>query len=505
MNEAIRRILPGVAAALALTSSGGLGAASPPTPTKPNIVFVLVDDMGWKDLGCYGARMYETPNIDRLCADGLKFTQAYTPVSICSPTRASIMTGRHPLKLGMWSATHHIKKRDSAILPGFLKPAGYQTWHVGKWHFGSAADHTLPTDLGFDVNIGGWHTWATGGDFWPYNERFKEERFKGNPNIGLPPDFIKRGKPGDYLTDKLTDEAIGLIEHRDVGKPFFLNFWHYAVHEPHQGRPELVEKYRKKIAAAGLHPTYRIDPKTGSKRITSETDPEYAALIESVDRSVGRLVETLKKAGQYDNTLFIFASDNGPTTTCAPLSGGKNTNYEGGIRGPAIAVWPGHIKPGSTYDKAVYLPDVFDTILAAAHVSKPANYDGDGTSWIPIFAGGTLPPRKFFWYFPVNRLNMGAFAGAAFYDEATGMKYVLNFATFGDELFDLRNDLSEERNLLKQQPETAAKMNHELCDFLRKYYLRQPPPPGDPAIRKRLGLQQDSSRLNRPKSPKARP
>lgn len=455
----------------------------------PNIVFVLVDDLGWKDLGCFGAKIYETPNIDRLCSDGIKFTQAYTPISICSPARASMMTGRHPMKLGMWHAVHHIRKKDAVILPSYLKRAGYQTWHVGKWHMGTAQDHTLPTELGFDVNVGGCRSWATGCYFWPY-----DKRHKGNPDIGLPADFVKRGKPGDYLTDKLTDDAIELIEKRDKARPFFLNFWHYAVHEEYDGKPDLVAKYEKRIAAAGLKPTYRQDAKTGARICTSETDPVYAAMVESVDQSVGRVVEALKKAGEFDNTLFLFYSDNGPTTTCAPLMGGKNTNYEGGIREPAFAVWPGHIKPGTTYDKAVYLPDLFDTILDAANISKPKNCDSDGSSWLPIFAGKELPPRKFYYYFPIARTVRGGFAGAALYDEATGMKYVQNFSPYGDELFDLRTDLAEEHNLLRQQPETAAKMDKDLCAFLRQYYSQQPPPGnnvgpgGDKAVRKRLGL-----------------
>lgn len=454
-------------------------------PAKPNIVFVLLDDMGWKDLGCFGAKIYETPNIDRLCADGVKFTQAYTPISICSPARASMMTGKHPLKLGIWSATHHINPKDAVILPSFLKNAGYQTWHVGKWHMGCAQQKTLPEQLGFDINIGGSQTWATGSYWWPYNQRHK-----GHPFIGVQKEFAKRGKKGDYLTDTLTDEAIGLLQKRDKNKPFYLNFWHYAVHEEHDGKPELVEKYKKKIVAAGLKSTYRLHPKTGTQICTSETDPVYAAMIESVDQSVGRLVEALKNEGAYDNTLILFYSDNGPTMTCAPLAGGKTSNYEGGIREPAFAVWTGRIKPGTTYDKAVYLPDLFDTILEAAQVSKPKNYDGDGVSWLPIFAGKELAPRKFYYYFPINMPSRGGVAGAALYNDATGMKYILNLSAYGDELFNLRTDIGEERNLIKEQSETAEKMNQDLCEFLRKYYNRQIPSNKgmDANFRKRIGL-----------------
>lgn len=483
MNKTILIIL--TAFVLVLPKDAAAAANPPPQAPKPNIVFFLVDDMGWKDLGCFGAKIYETPNIDKLCADGVKFTRAYTPISICSPARASMMTGKHPMKLGMWAATHHIKKKDAVILPGHLKQAGYQTWHVGKWHMGQPGQRTLPEHLGFDVNIGGGQTWAPGSYWWPY-----DERHKGNPYIGVQKEFAKRGKKGDYLQDKLAEEAVGLIANRDTRKPFFLNYWFYAVHEEHDGKPELVEKYKKKIAAAGLTPTYRFHPKTKTRICTSETDPVYAAMIESVDQSVGRVVEALKKNGTYANTLFLFYSDNGPTTTCAPLAGGKTSNYEGGIREPAFAVWHGHVKPGSRYDKTVYLPDLFDTILEAAHVEIPKNHDGDGVSWFPVFAGKELPPRKLYYYFPLGNAGRGGVPGAALIDDATGMKYILNISGYGDELFHLGTDIGEDHNLIKEKPAIAADMEKDLRGFLRKYYPQQPPPAKsvDDAFRQRLGL-----------------
>jgi arylsulfatase A-like enzyme len=247
--------------ALAASTMVSLTDAAEPGSARPNIVFVLVDDLGWKDLGCFGAKIYETPNLDRLCADGLRFTQAYTPISICSPARASMMTGKHPMKLGMWHATHHIKKKDAVILPSYLKQVGYQTWHVGKWHLGRADQGTLPEDLGFDVNIGGCQSWAPGSYWWPY-----DQRHKGHPHIGVQKDFVKRGKKGDYLTDTRTDEAIGLMEKRDTNRPFYLNFWHYAVHEEHDGKPDLVEKgllppERANMLRGWVHSGFNVHPR----------------------------------------------------------------------------------------------------------------------------------------------------------------------------------------------------------------------------------------------------
>ena len=239
---------------LGVLSMLGLASCLQAAGQKPNIVFVLVDDLGWKDLGCFGAKIYETPNIDRLCADGMKFTQAYTTISICSPARASMMTGKHPMKLGMWYGHPSYQEegcRHPAQLPETGRIPDLACRQVAHGHGRPAyaagttrlrRQHRRLPELGAPAATGGPTTNAT----------------KGNPDIGVPKEFVKRGKKGDYLTDKLTDEAIGLIEKRDKNKPFFLNFWHYAVHEEWDGKPELVEKYKKKIAAAGLKPTYRL-------------------------------------------------------------------------------------------------------------------------------------------------------------------------------------------------------------------------------------------------------
>ena len=454
---------------------------------KPNIVFLLIDDMGWKDLGCFGAELYETPNINKLCSEGMRFPQAYTSTAICSPARATALTGMHPMKLHMWNHHHSIPKGQK-ILPQYLKENGYQTWHVGKWHMGNPEDKTMPTDLGFDINRGGWKSWSPGSYFWPY----------GCDENGLPinertsvPGLFKGGKEGEYLTDRLTDEALKLLEERDSTKPFYLNFWHYAVHNPKEAKPELLKKYEEKINKLGLKPTYRLDPKTGSKLVTSETNAVYAAMIESVDQSVGRLVKKLKEIGEYDNTLFVFYSDNGSTTNdvpCAPLNGGKNSTYEAGERVPAFVTWKNHIKAGTQYKTPVYLADVFNTILATADVSLPANYDGDGKSLMPVFAGKRLPQREFIWYFPDTRERWAQRANAAIYDEKSGMKYIMFFNGDEDEMYNIDLDLPEANNVIEQNPELAKTLNKRLVTFLKKYYPQMPPPPEiyEPKVKERL-------------------
>ncbi|MGJ8654565.1 MAG: sulfatase [Opitutaceae bacterium] len=442
---------------------------------QPNVVFFLVDDLGWKDLGCFGAELYETPNIDKLCAEGIRFPQAYTSAAICSPARATALTGRHSLKLKMWNHLHYLPEGQK-ILPHYLKAAGYQTWHVGKWHIGNEPKQTLPTDLGFDVNIGGWTAWGPGSYFWPYNWK---PNGKSAKRTSVP--MLKEGgEAGEYLTDRLTDEALSLIENRDPKNPFYLNFWYYTVHNKKEAKPEVVEKYEQKIAALGLKETVRHDSKTGKDLITSETNALYAAMIESLDDSVGRVIDKLKEVGEYENTLFVFFSDNGSTTDdvpCAPLNGGKNSTYEAGVRVPAFIVWNGKIQPASEYDSAIFIGDVFNTIMEATGQDIPADHPTDGTSLLPVFSGETLSPRQFYWYFPDTRSHWGQRANAAVFDEKSGMKYIMFFTGDEDELYNLRTDIGETSSLVSQQPEVAEKLGAELTSFMREVYPNLPPPP----------------------------
>lgn len=462
--------------------------------SKPNVVVFLVDDMGWKDLGCYGAKLYETPNVDQLCAEGIHYTQMYTSAPICSPARATLMTGRNPLELGMWTFTHLLPSDTKTILPGYLKERGYQTWHVGKWHLGKNSDGTLPHQLGFDRNIGGSMAHEPGTFFWPYN-------FVQAGTDPVPPDSVKfnslrSGNEGEYLTDRLTEETLQLIEQRDPEKPFFLNFYFYQVHNAERGRkegkPELVEKYQQKINQLGLKPTHRLDPKTGRKLVSSETNPKYAAMIESMDTAVGRVVAKLKEIGEYDNTLFLFLSDNGPTTDdvpCAPLNGGKNSTYEAGLRVPAIAVWAGKIKPGSEYHGTVYLADIFNTVLEVAGAELPLDYPSDGISLMPTFKGQSLDvKRQLVWYFPENRPHWAQRANAALFDTATQMKYILYFTGDADEMYHIASDIEERKNVIAERPELAERLQDTLRKKLSAYYPNLPAPPEEyiPGVEARL-------------------
>ena len=452
-------------------------------PKKPNVVFFLVDDMGWKDLGCFGAKLYETPNIDRLCAEGIRFPQAYTSTAICAPARATALTGLHPMKMQMWNHMHYIPQGQK-ILPQYLKEAGYQTWHVGKWHIGHAQNHTLPTDMGFDANIGGWSAWGCGSYFWPYLWNGKPHPRNSVPMLN------EGGHEGEQLTDRLTNEALKLIDDRKPGQPFYLNFWFYSVHNKKEAKKELIKKYERKIKAMGLTKIVRHDPKTGKDLVTSETNAKYAAMLETVDTNVGRILEKLKAIGEYDNTLFIFFSDNGPTTDdvpCTPLNGGKNSTYEAGVRVPAFMVWKGHIIPGSEYEHSIYIGDVFNTALDAAGQTPPKN---DSRSLLPVFAGKPLPPREFVWYFPDTRERWAQRASAAIYDEKSGMKYIMFFTGDDDELYNINDDIGETTNLIEQQPETAQALQKRMVKFLRQNMAGMPPPPEkyNASVEQRLGL-----------------
>jgi len=326
---------------------------------KPNILFILCDDLGWLDLGCYGSSFYETPNLDQLAQRGMRFTNAYASCPVCSPTRASAMTGKYPATVGItqYIGGHNVGRlcdvpyfyrlpqSEYTIASALRDKGGYQTWHVGKWHLGPKRE--WPQHQGFDVNVGGCD-WGLPqqGHFAPW---------------GLP--TLSEGADGEYLTDRLTDEAVKLIEQRDPDRPFFLNYWPYAVHTPIQAPEALVEKYRQKAKQMGID---QIEPFEEGEEMPTvqhrgqrvlrrklQSDPVYAAMIENLDTNIGKLLDALDQAELGDNTLVLFTSDNGGlatkegSPTCnAPLAEGKGWMYEGGTREPLIACWPGVVPAG---------------------------------------------------------------------------------------------------------------------------------------------------------------
>lgn len=405
---------------------------------KPNVVVVLVDDLGATDLGCAGSAFYETPHIDRLAAAGLRFTRAYAACTVCSPSRAALLTGKYPARLHVtdWIAGHKrpfAKLRvpdwtmqlvhEEATLAEKLKEAGYATASIGKWHLGGP-EH-FPEKHGFDLNVGGTDRGQPPSYFAPYK-------------IPTLPD----GPKGESITERLTDEAIRFLE-ANRAKPFFLYLPHFTVHTPLQAKPEVVEKYKAKAKPEG-----------------PQKNPVYAAMIESLDESVGRLVAALERLGLSKNTLFVFTSDNGgllPVTSNLGLRAGKGSAYEGGVRVPAIAAWPGRIAAGSTSDVPIITMDWFATACALAGVPAGAV---DGASLAPLLFGeGGPAPRPLYWHYPHYHPG-GATPYSALRD---GDRRLVEFFEDGRlELYDLKADPLEKKDLAAERPEEAKALRAKL-------------------------------------------
>jgi arylsulfatase A len=445
---------------------------------KPNFVLILVDDMGWADTGCYGSRYYETPNIDRLAAQGMRFTNAYAACAVCSPTRASIMTGRYPARLGVtdWirsrfqggkipadkkNPTQYVGGKnqklrcppnalwmelDEITIAEALKPAGYTSCHIGKWHLG--ADDWYPDKQGFDYNIGGCDYGQPPTYFDPY---FR----KGQGDIPtLPPRLT-----GEYLTDREADEAVNFIRtHKD--KPFFLYMAHYAVHTPIEAKADVVHKYQ-------------------GKPPTQQKNARYAAMVESVDDAVGRICATLDELGLTDHTVVLFTSDNGgllPVTNNAPLRSGKGYPYEGGIREPLIVRWPGVVRPGSTSDEPVTSVDYFPTFCEAAGVPLPTDREIDGVSLVEHLRSGgrqTLDREALFWHFPHYR---GSDVVPYSIIRAGDWKLIKQYEGPTFELFNLKEDPSELSDLSKVLPEKVRELDARLQAWLLRTGAKLPVP-----------------------------
>lgn len=483
-----------IAKMLALTASlwsPGQTAVHASTPARPNVVFILMDDLGWADVGCYGSELYQTPNIDRLAGEGMRFTDAYAACNCCSPTRASILTGKYPARLHLtdWIPGSQFPKAklrppdwhqqlplEEVTLAEALQSAGYATAAVGKWHLGKAP--FLPQNQGFDVNIAGNHSGAPGSYFWPYahDDPAKAARYHGGPV----PDVFAGGKPGEYLTDRLTDEALALIEaNRD--RPFFLYFSHYAVHTPLQAKPQLTEKYRAKL-------------RPGLK----QNNPVYAAMVESMDQSVGRVMEKLDALGIAGRTIVFFTSDNGgysgyggkPGGTCnAPLREGKGSAHEGGHRVPLIVRWPGVTQAGSVCHEPVTSVDFYPTILAmtGAHGDRRHNAAVDGADLVPTLKQQGKPARDaIYWHYPHYNIFPQTPYGAV----RQGDYKLIEFDEDGRvELYNLRTDLAETKNVADQMPEFVTALRGKLAAWRKSVGAQMPlPNPGhDPAPAKRSG------------------
>lgn len=455
---------------------------------RPNILFILLDDFGWKDLSCYGSTFYETPTLDGLARDGVRFTDAYAACPVCSPTRASILSGKYPARIGVtdWIGAsakgllldapyvNHLPLSEVAI-PKALKEFGYRTYFVGKWHLGG--EEYWPAKHGFDVNIGG-SEWGCPiqGYFSPY----------GLPNLSDGPD-------GEYLTDRLTDEAIGLLRtNGDV--PFFMYFSHYAVHNPLQVPSEYIHKYEQKALHLGLDGVealvegeyFPCEHKKNLRisRRTIQSNPVYAGMIENLDQNSGRLLQALDEVGMADNTIIIFTSDNGGlatsegSPTCnSPLSEGKGWAYDGGVREPLIVTWPGVTKSGSVCRVPVTSPDFYPTILQMAGLPLMPEQHIDGASLVPLLAGtGEIEREAIFWHYP----HYGNQGGTPYSAVRCGDYKLIEFFEDGRlELYNLAEDIGETRNIASSQPHTVSRLSQMLKDWRIEVGARIPLPNPD--------------------------
>ncbi len=466
----------GVGAALAVISAD---AAVAPRTARPNLVFILADDFGWRDLGCYGSTFYETPNLDRLAAKGMRFTDAYAACSVCSPTRASILTGKYPARLHLtdWLPGRpdrpDQKLNRPVILPHLpleevtiaeaLKDAGYRTAFIGKWHLGGPGFY--PDQQGFERNLGGCELGHPPSYFSPYR-------------IPTLPD----GPKGEYLTDRLTGEALKFIEaNRD--RPFFLYLAHYAVHNPQQAKADLIGKYRAKVAKLppASEPEFRPEGRHQTRQIQNQ--PVYAAMVQSLDESVGRVLDKLAELGLEENTIVVFTSDNGGLSTAegsptanAPLRAGKGWSYEGGVREPLLVRWPGVTPPGSVCRAPVMSTDYYPTLLEMARLPLRPRQHRDGVSLVPLLQGGTLPERPLFWHYPHYSNQGGGPSGAI---RLGDFKLIEWFEDMRVELFNLQDDLGEQHDLAARMPEKVAALRQQLHDWRRRVDAQMPTPNPD--------------------------
>jgi len=466
----------------------GLGATSLTIPAhasfaqsqsseKLNFVFILVDDLGWIDTGCYGSKFYETPNIDKLATDGMRFTDGYAACAVCSPTRAAVMTGRYPARLGVtdWirarfqggeipqnkkNPTKYVSGKnrkllcppnalwmelDEITIAEALKPAGYTSCHIGKWHLG--ADDWYPDKQGFDFNIGGCDFGQPPSYFDPYSRKRQGSIPTLSPH-----------RQGEYLTDREADEAANFIRnHKD--KPFFLYMAHYAVHTPIQGKEDIVAKYK-------------------AKEPTNQKNPTYAAMIESVDDAVGKIISVIDESGIANKTIVFFTSDNGGLlgiTSNTPLRSGKGYPYEGGIREPLIIRWPKVIKAGMISNEPVTSVDYFPTICEAAGVSLPQDRAIDGVSLFEhLKSNGNkkLNREAIFWHFPHYRGKVVPYSII----RAGDFKLIKRYEGKTFELFNLKDDLSEKNDLSQKMPEKVEELDAKLIKWLQSTNARLPRP-----------------------------
>ena len=490
--------------------------------SPPNIVLFLVDDLGWSDVACYGSRFYETPNVDRLAEGGMRFTQAYAACHVCSPTRASLLTGKYPARLALtdWlpgrkehpfealrsaEKASHLPLSELTIAEA-LKRNGYTTGIFGKWHLGD--DPTGPLQQGFDVQVPRWNGCCPRGGYHP------PSRMEG---IEL--------APGEYLTDRLTDEALDFIE-ENQSAPFFLYLSHFSVHDPIQGRADLVAKYQRKLetqprrhrppfllegnpddsppltrqALASLaeqptHQGHRVLPRRTVKIKQHQDNVQFAAMVDATDESLGRVVAKLDSLGLTENTIVIFYSDNGGmsaanfgnpkrvittqldraySTSNLPLRGAKGWLYEGGIRVPLILKWPGHIQSAAICDQPVISPDIYPTLLELLGIQSLPQQHQDGVSFSAALRGESFHRGAIYWHFPhYSNHGMQSPAGAI---RGGDWKLIEYFENNSVQLFNLAQDPGETANVASQEAELAEKLRDRLHAWRQEVGAKMPSP-----------------------------
>ncbi|NDV63203.1 sulfatase [Puniceicoccales bacterium CK1056] len=430
-----------------------------------NVVFFLVDDMGYHDLSLTGSEFYETPRIDSLAGDGLMLDQAYSAFPRCVPSRFAMMSGVHPSRAEGDGENTGRMKPERVTLAEALKAHGYATFFAGKWHIGKKKNE-FPEAQGFDVNIAGGSAGAPGSYFPPY----------GSDKPGLTGPEVLNNDEGKYLTDVLTDKTLEFIdEHQE--EPFFVYFSHYAVHTPIQGKQDKTERYSEKVETIQYEgPEY--DMGKDGRHLRHQNNAGYAAMVESVDESLGRIVERLKELGIYDETIIILTSDHGGlsnaginnkrelATTNLPLRAGKGHMYEGGIRVPVIVRWPGHAEEGKTASFPITGMDYYPTILQMLELPLQPDVHEDGVSFVPGIKGecGFNEDRSFFWYSDKGRLTSTGDRNAAVIRRGN-YKLLEFFSEKEIELYDLSKDPAETENLAESLPAIRESLYKELLEW----------------------------------------
>ncbi|MEL6923033.1 MAG: sulfatase [Bacteroidota bacterium] len=478
----MRNLLLPLYCLLLLVACGEPTADPAETKPRPNVLFILADDLGYHDLSCMGSRYYETPNIDRIAKEGMMFTNGYAACQVCSPSRASIMSGKFPSRHGItdWigaktGAEWRSKERHNKllppdyvhalpaafkVLPEAMKDNGYKTFFAGKWHIGE--EGSWPEDHGFDINKGGWEKGSpVGGFFAPWE----------NPRLASGPD-------GENLSMRLAKETASFMqEHRDTSFFAFLSF--YAVHAPIQTTQAKWKKYRDKAAAMGIEEKgFEMGRYLPIRQ--HQDNPVYAGLVEAMDDAVGHVLARLDSLGLADNTIVIFTSDNGGVaagdnfaTSNLPLRAGKGYQFEGGIREPFFIKAPGISKAGSSSSVPVNGTDFYPTILElAGGALLPAEHE-DGLSLVPLLRGDSIASRPLFWHYP----HYGNQGGEPSSIVREGRWKLIHYYEDGrNELYDLSTDISEQQNLATTQPALTTRLHDLLMNHLQSVGAKFPDP-----------------------------